>query len=130
MPLSPSRTTGWSSAISSRISPSPTPASRHGDRGAAARLGLDGQRAVDRPDALAHAEQPEPAVVVALGVAVDGEPHAVVAHVERHDIVHVGEREPDPLGGGVLGHVRERLLRRPQQRDLDIRGQRARLPLS
>ena len=81
MPLRPSRTTGWSSAMSSRIG-----LTAHAGtltEIAVPPPGSDSMAsvAVDEADALAHAEQPEAAVVVPLGVRpVHGEADAVVPH--------------------------------------------------
>ena len=50
----------------------------------------------------------------------DLEADAVVADVERHHVAHVRQRDADPRGVRVLGDVGQRLLGRPQQRDLDL----------
>ena len=52
------------------------------------------------------------------------ESDAVVAHVERDLVVHVGNGQPDPGRVRVPGHVRERLLGGAQQRELDLRRHR------
>src|SRR5258708_17767450 len=47
-----------------------------------------------------------------------GKADAVVAHIEGHLVLHVGEGQADPRGIRVPGHVRDRLLRGPPPRDL------------
>src|SRR5690606_15732455 len=108
MPRMPSRTMGWSSAMSSRIG-SVTGHRRdaRGDRGAAAGLRLDLQGAGQAADAPAHRGQAETA---AVPYPFHVEARAVVAHVQRHHVLHVGKRQPDPGGAGVLGRVGEGLL--------------------
>jgi hypothetical protein len=50
---------------------------------------------------------------------------AVVAHAQRHRPGRVGgERHPHVRGAGVPGHVRQRLLHRPEQRQLGVGRQR------
>ncbi len=56
------------------------------------------------------------------------EADAVVAHVERHDVAPCRRASrPTRDGRGVAADVGQRLLRRAQQRDLDVRVQRARV---
>ena len=47
----------------------------------------------------------------------------IVAHVEQRHIVHIGEGDADLGGFGVLGHVRQRFLGDPKQRDFQIHEQ-------
>ena len=108
MPRSPSRTTGWSSTISSRIGAQRRSATRRcgrdrrharRDRGAAARLGLDRERArqpaapaaASRSGRSRRAGRPRRAAV-----GRDLEADAVVADVQRHHVPHVRQRQPDP----------------------------------
>ena len=116
MPLSPSRTTGWSSAISSRIGapvaplmrrlrarpgrrprwpcrrPAPTRpgACRTGPRSAAA----------SRPGRTRRPARPRPYAAAGIARARPGrgpvEAAAVVAHVQRDLVLHVGQGQPDP----------------------------------
>ena len=104
IPLSPLRTTGWSSTIISRIGalmsglPAPPPGWRRRWR-CRHRARIRSRACRPRLDPLAHPGQPEAAVVVARAPrpgAVDGdEADAVVANVEGHEVGHVGQGEPD-----------------------------------
>jgi len=80
----------------------------------AAGPGFHRQRAGEPAHALAHRDEAvaafRPHAVTRLG----REAHAIVADVERDDIVHVGEGEADAARPGVLGDVRERFLRGAQ----------------
>ena len=57
------------------------------------------------------------------------EAHPVVAHVQRDLVLHVRNGQPDPGGVRVPGHVRQRLLRGAQQRELGLRLDRPRRPV-
>src|SRR5262245_21499919 len=119
MPRSPSRTTGWSSTISRRIGPDPSPIrgstwrrDRDRDGRAGARFGLDLHRARKLLDALTHPDQAE-----AAPVAVGGgrEPGPVVADVQGDRVVHERQRDARVGRAGMLGDVAQPLLGGTQQ---------------
>ena len=104
MPLRPLRTTGWSSTIITRIGCAHVAVSQRAPRGwrrrsAVPPSGSDStsQRARHALHALAHRRQPEAARSLAGtpgAAAVDGgEADAVVADVERDQVLHVGQRQ-------------------------------------
>ena len=107
---SPSRTTRWSSASSTRIGSSSAHAGRNSSTRKPSRRRRGGEPAAEQLGALAHAGQPVaearlvPAVRRPAAAVLDGEPGAVVGVAQPH---------VDALGVGVAADVRERLLRGP-----------------
>src|SRR5215469_923829 len=122
IPLIPLRTTGWSSAISTRTTsliiflPGDRGPSRDSGchRRSLPRRAFDGERAAQRGDALAHPGQPEPARS-GSNRRREVEAAAVVADIEQNRVVQIAQREPHAVRAGVLAHVRQRLLRGTQQ---------------
>ena len=94
------------------------------DRRPAAGFRLDLQVPGEPLDPLPHRGQPEAAAGRAR--AGDAETGTVVADVQRHHVVHVGQGDPGARRARVLGHVGQRLLRDAQQGHLDLRVQRLR----
>ena len=117
-----------------RLTPQPPPGWPAGSPRAPSpsRLGLDLQGAGEAVEPLPHRGEAE----AALGLRVGRdrarlahrrlEPDAVVPHVERHLVAHVGQRQDHAARARMPGHVGERLLGRAQKRDLDLRAHRAR----
>src|SRR6202012_4305045 len=128
MPRRPSRTTGWSSASTTRIARPPPPSlvTRNLRPYAGPRAGRAGDLdpPVHLPQPLPHPAQPIP-----TRAPIDRKPPAVVADLQRHDGAGVAQADLDGPGGGVLAHVGQRLLSHPQQDHVQRGGQGPRLTL-
>ncbi len=132
IPISPLRTTGWSSTIITRIGDAHAVTAGTEALIAVPPSGSDSISSVPSTPStrwrIAVRPKPPPSSRGARGrePLTVSKADAVVADVERHLILHVGQRQPDAAGAGVLGHVRERLLSGAQQRDLQLRPDRPR----